>query len=177
MSFLRAPLPVAFLMAATASLVSCAAQHARPDSQAPSNRLASIRVSVGPCFGFCPVYSVSIGPDSEVTFSGERNTTVLGDRQRRADPKLFAHVAASLEPFRPAEAASGRVACDAAISDTSTYTITWIAADGRRTVATHQSGCTGGPGKELDQILRALPRELGVDDWARQVTRSGTSRG
>jgi len=177
MSFFRAPLSVAFLTVAAASLVSCAAQHERPHSQASSNRLASIRVSVGPCFGFCPVYSVSIGSDRQVSFSGERNTAVLGDRQRRADPKLFAHVAASLEPFRPAEAASGRVACDAAISDTSTYTITWIAADGRRTVATHQSGCSGGPGKELDQILRALPGKLGVDDWTRQVTRPGTSRG
>jgi hypothetical protein len=173
----RAFLSVATLAVAATALASCATDLGHPHSPAPANRASRISISVGPCFGFCPVYSVTIGSDRWITFSGERNTAVIGNRQRMADPKLFARVAANLEPFRPADGASDRVACSAAISDTSTYTITWITADGRRTVATHQSGCAGGPGKDLDDVLKALPAQLGLDGWARQVTRPGSSRG
>ena len=137
----------------------------------------TIAVSVGPCFGFCPVYDVALSPNGDVHFSGKRHTAEVGDRDRRSSPEVYRAVAGDLAAFRPADGTTERVPCTAAISDTSSYTITWITADGRRTVATHQRGCSGGPGHELDSVLASLPKRLGIAAWAQQTTRPGSSRG
>jgi hypothetical protein len=161
---------------ATAALTGCAAGSG-------AERVAAlvagevIEISVGPCFGFCPVYNVRVGPDGLIVFNGERHTAVVGERRRSAGPEIYPTLADDLAPFRPTPGTEGVVACDAAISDTSSYTITWTDTAGHRSVATHRSGCTGGPGLALDQALHDLPSRLGIGDWARQVTRLGASRG
>jgi len=137
----------------------------------------SISVAVGPCFGFCPVYEATISSAGEVTFKGERHTAVLGERRRRLGAGAFRSWTSELAPFRPAQGDTARVECDAAISDTPTYTITWLEASGRRTVATHQGGCSSGAGNRLDAVLRSLPDRLGIGSWAKQTTRPGESRG
>ncbi|ATI79972.1 hypothetical protein A6768_08105 [Sphingobium yanoikuyae] len=145
--------------------------------QGSGPRKETIAVSVGPCFGFCPVYDAKIAPDGTVTFHGERHTATLGDKSRVAGKGTYASISASLAPFRPTDGTTGVVPCDAAISDMSSYTITWTDAQGLKTVATHQQGCSGGPGQALDRILKDLPDRLGISAWAKQITRPGTSRG
>ena len=137
----------------------------------------TIAISVGPCFGFCPVYVAKVASDGTVIFSGEKHTAVLGERRRAAGRDVYRAIALELAPFRPADGTIARVECDAAISDTSSYTITWTGQNGRQTVATHQRGCSSGPGKALDQLLGSLPKQLGIDAWAEQTTRPGTPRG
>ncbi len=137
----------------------------------------TITVSVGPCFGFCPVYDVMLSSNGAVHFSGKRHTAEVGDRDRRSSPEVYRAVVGDLAAFRPADGTTERVPCTAAISDTSSYTITWATADGHRTVATHQRGCSGGPGHVLDNILASLPKRLGIAAWAQQTTRPGSSRG
>ncbi|WP_420145174.1 DUF6438 domain-containing protein [Sphingobium sp.] len=137
----------------------------------------TISVAVGPCFGFCPVYQVSIAPSGSVSYTGERHTQMLGEQHREAGSPTYGKVAAALAPYRPADGTTQRVDCDAAITDTSLYTITWRKADGTQAIATHQSRCSGGPGKALDGVLQGLPEQLGIAQWAKQVTRPGASRG
>jgi Domain of unknown function (DUF6438) len=67
--------------AGTAGLVGCTGQHVTAPSGI-GHRTEAITFSVGPCFGFCPVYHASITPGGAVSFAGERHTAVIGDRQR-----------------------------------------------------------------------------------------------
>src|SRR3546814_351898 len=69
-----------------------------------TNVPASIAISVGPCFGFCPVYDAKIVADGIVSFTGTRHTTVLGTRERRAAPDTYHKLEADLASFRPAAA-------------------------------------------------------------------------
>ncbi|MGF7146763.1 streptogramin lyase [Sphingomonas zeicaulis] len=172
----RALAPAVALVGALA-LGGCAAESSGVGPTPAPAAGETIAVSVGPCFGFCPVYQVSIAPDGAVTFTGERHTEVIGERKATAGAATYEAVAHDLAPFRPADGTTARVDCEAAITDTSTYTITWTDASGRQTVATHQSRCSGGPGKALDAVLGRLPEQLGIAGWAKQVTRPGVSRG
>lgn len=167
----------AMLMPALISLGACASTPQVVTNPPLAGSSETIAVSVGPCFGFCPVYDVVLSPNGDVHFSGKRHTAEVGDRDRRSSPEVYRAVADDLATFRPADGTTEHVPCAAAISDTSSYTITWTAADGRRTVGTHQRGCSGGPGQALDSVLATLPNRLGVAAWARQTTRPGSSRG
>jgi hypothetical protein len=157
--------------------LSACADGDRPSASAPPPSAETIAISVGPCFGFCPVYQATVTPAGKVGFSGERHTAVLGARERDAGADVYRALARDLAPFRPADGQTAAVECEAAISDTSRYTITWIKPDGSKTEATHQRGCSGGPGKALDAILRDMDQRLGIADWAKQTTRPGVSRG
>lgn len=164
-------------MAGLLALAGCAAGGGAPATGPTPAPGDVITIAVGPCFGFCPVYSVGIAPDGSVVFTGERHTEIIGERRRDASRAVYTSVAASLAPYRPADGVTQRVDCEAAVTDTSTYTITWRKPDGREAIATHQSRCPGGPGQQLDTLLQSLPDTLGIAAWARQVTRPGASRG
>jgi hypothetical protein len=171
---------VILMMPLLASLNACATTGDRGvdrPSHASDASVAAITVSVGPCFGFCPVYDVTVSEKGDVHFSGKRHTAFVGDRDRTGGAAVYGALARDLATFRPADGTTAQVECTAAISDTSSYTIIWTAADGRMTVATHQRGCIGGPGKALDGVLAKLPGDLGIADWAKQTTRPGLSRG
>lgn len=171
---LRSP---ALALAAALALGACAADSSGVEPTPAPAAGETIAIAVGPCFGFCPVYEVSIAPGGAVTFTGERHTEVTGKREAAKGAATYTAVARDLAPFRPADGTTARVECDAAITDTSSYTITWTDTAGRQTVATHQRGCHGGPGQALDVLLGDLPERLGIAGWAKQVTRPGVSRG
>lgn len=160
---------------AVLALGACAPVEDRPGPIAAAED--QILVSVGPCFGFCPVYDVAIAPNGSVTFDGKRHTEVLGTRTRSAGKSAYDALARELAPYRPAAGATEKVPCESMISDTSTYSITWTDAAGNKSVATHSRGCSGGPGQALDTLLATVPVRLGIDAWAKQVTRPGASRG
>jgi hypothetical protein len=146
-------------------------------ASSPAVATDDIKVSVGPCFGFCPVYEVTVSADGTIAFEGVRHTAVLGERRRRTGAGTYRALETALAAYRPARGTTANVECDAAISDTSPYKIEWIEPDGTRTVATHQSRCPSGPGHELDQVLGKIPDQLGIAPWARQTTRPGEGRG
>ncbi|WP_312491323.1 DUF6438 domain-containing protein, partial [Sphingomonas sp.] len=88
----------------------------RPATSTPGE---TVRVAVGPCFGFCPVYSVSVAPDGAVHFVGERHTAVLGARTTRVPAPVPSALVRDLARYRPATGDDVPVACTAAVSDTS----------------------------------------------------------
>jgi hypothetical protein len=162
---------------ATMTLAACATAP-RPSAGTATLPLPEmITVAVGPCFGFCPVYSTTITPDGVVRFDGQRHTAVLGVRMRSVGVVAYRALARELTAFRPVSGTEAVVDCTAAVSDTSPFTVTWIEAAGHKTMATVQSGCPGGPGQALGELLRGLPDRLGTGEWAKQTTRPGTSRG
>ena len=148
-----------------------------PLETVPPQAAETITVAVGPCFGFCPVYAATVTPVGLVRFDGQRHTAVLGEQTRTIDQASYRKLARDLAAFRPPSGTEAVVECTAAVSDTSTYTVTWADAAGRKTVATVQSGCPGGTGRTLVELLRGLPGRLGIADLAKQVTRPGASRG
>ncbi|WP_431312384.1 DUF6438 domain-containing protein [Sphingomonas natans] len=134
-------------------------------------------MSVGPCFGFCPVYDIKIAPDGEIIYNGDRHTAELGLRARKASVQTYLSLVADLAPYRPAAGKMVEIECAAAVSDTPLYTISWIDPKEGASMATHRSGCQSGPGHELDAVLRQLPARLGITHWSKQTTRPGASRG
>lgn len=58
-----------------------------------------------------------------------------------------------------------------------TYTIRWTDQEGATTVFNHDKGCQSASNQRLNDVLDALPRTLGIDAFAKQVTRPGASRG
>ncbi len=166
-------------MTTMAILAGCVGDNASSPTtgSAPPTPVETITVSVGPCFGFCPVYDVSLSPRGDVTFIGTRHTAVLGTRNRQIDRATGRRIASALAPYRPAGGTTARVDCDAAVTDTPTYSISWTDSAGVQSTANHQGGCPSGKGHELDAVLRDLPTFLGIADWASQKTRPGASRG
>lgn len=159
-------------------LAACATTPERTPAAAHDPGSAeTITLAVGPCFGFCPVYAVSVSPAGEVVFNGERHTAVLGERRRSVGEATYRTVARDLGSYRPPSGSRGEVDCSAAVSDTSSLTLTWTDAAGRETVATVSTGCPGGRGRGLAEVLGTLPDRLGVAPWAKQKTREGASRG
>ncbi|EIN02180.1 hypothetical protein WQE_05077 [Paraburkholderia hospita] len=137
----------------------------------------SITVSTGPCFGFCPIYDVTVNADGIVKFHGERHTMLLGDRELRQSPSKYKEAAALLEPFRPADESVSRTKCDDMITDGQTYEITWTSVTGQKKILRHDRGCLSAQNEKLNQTLDQLPALLGVEDLAKQITRPGVSRG
>jgi hypothetical protein len=159
------------------ALAACATTPGGQASPTPSPLKETVTVSVGPCFGFCPVYDVSVTPGGLVQFTGTRHTAVLGHQTRDVGPGAYVDFARDLLRFRPATGTDTAVECSAVVSDTSVVTVTWTSTDGTKTVAKVQSGCPSGPGKALGELLRDLPLRLGIAGWAKQTTRPGVSRG
>lgn len=147
---------------------------ALPPSTAPSEE---IRISRGPCFGFCPVYSVAVTPAGRVEFEGERHTAVLGPRGHSVGREVYGEVRSALAPLRPETGTERKVPCPAAATDMSVLTVEWIAADGTRTALRHHMGCRDPQGAALEQTVEDQLRRLEVDEWAAQQTWPGDTRG
>lgn len=161
---------------ALAALAGCASLPPAPGS-APSPQAESIGYSVGPCFGFCPVYAVAVAPDGTVTFDGERHSAALGRHVRQGGRAAYRAMADALAAYRPASGVEERTQCDAQATDMSDYRISWTAADGSTTILRHNLGCRSERNERLNAVLRALPAQLGIEDWTKSERRDGAPRG
>ena len=143
----------------------------------PAPAAETISWSVGPCFGFCPVYTVAVTPAGEVIFDGERHTTTLGRHVRQGGPQAYRAVQSALASYRPPSGTTAQTKCDQQASDLSSYRITWTTPDGRVTTLEHNKGCRSSDNDRLNAVLDALPAQAGVEELAKQLTRPGASRG
>jgi hypothetical protein len=167
----------AVILAAAIALSACSTTGTAPAGASKMAQQGSISYSVGPCFGFCPVYSAVLSPGGTVSFEGKRHTTVLGVRTREAGPMAYAQVSALLAPFRPTSGTTAKTTCEVEASDGSTYQIIWSMGDGRRTVLDHGLGCRSASNDRLNEALRQIPEKLGIADWSQQISRPGAPRG
>jgi hypothetical protein len=105
----------------------------------------SIRYETGPCFGRCPVYSVTVRPDGTGVFEGKRFTAVTGERSFTLSRAQYDAFAARLAPYRPA---SGQVRyspdnprCVEAATDLPSVEVTWTRAIGDSQSLYYYFGC------------------------------------
>jgi Domain of unknown function (DUF6438) len=139
--------------------------------------IESLTVSTGPCFGYCPIYDLTVNSEGVVKFHGERHTMLLGDRELHLSPAKYKEATTLLEPFRPADTLISQTKCDDTITDGQTYEITWTNAAGQKKILRHNRGCLSAQNEKLNQALDRLPALLGVEDLSKQITRPGVSRG
>lgn len=160
------------------ALGGCAKTTALPVlGQSTRNIRETIAWSVGPCFGFCPVYKVEVDGNGAVRFVGERHTAVLGKRVREGGPDAYRAIETALAPYRPGTGAAINTICEQQISDSSSYVLTWTRSDGTVTTLRHDRGCLSSRNTALNTALQTLPQQLGIEEWTSQVTRPGESRG
>lgn len=109
------------LVAAFTTLAACAVHPGSvKETSLPANAIA---ISVGPCFGFCPVYIVSVTAKGSVEFEGVWNTVQLGRQTREAGPAGYAKVSQALTGYRPQTGSTSQTRCDARISDQQNFQI------------------------------------------------------
>lgn len=150
---------IAALLAAS-MLAACAQTGIAGPTPRPAAE--TIAVSVGPCFGFCPVYKMWVAPGGAVAFDGERHTAVLGARSRDAGAAAYEGVAAALRPYRPNTGAAAETKCEQRISDQQTYEIRWSGPAGTTTLS-HDKGCRSPSNDRLNAVLASIPGRLGID--------------
>lgn len=167
------PLPTLACLALVAGLSACASV---PQERAPLGG-ESVGYSVGPCFGFCPVYSVTVTPDGHVAFNGERHTALLGAKETHAGAGGYRAAVKALAAYRPATGATEHTTCEAQASDQQHYRIVWTDEDGTQTVLMHDRGCRSARNEALNAVMERMPKTLGIADWAKQTTRPGAGRG
>ena len=96
------------LLAAAAAMLPAA------PAAAQRSTAGSITFETGPCFGFCPIYRVTVRADGTGTYEGIRHVAVRGQRRFRLSPAQYRAFARHLEPIRPARG-SIRYSTDAAL--------------------------------------------------------------
>lgn len=101
-----------------------------PASRPAPAPLPTISYAAGPCFGACPVYSFTVGPDGNGSFTGKRFTSATGERSFQVTPDQYAAFAAALAPYRPARGTTrryshGEPGCEQAATDMPSAEIRW----------------------------------------------------
>ncbi|MHA6724143.1 DUF6438 domain-containing protein [Sphingomonas sp. RS2018] len=125
----------------------------------------SIRYATAPCFGTCPVYSVTVRPDGVGTFVGTQHTAVIGERSFRLSRAQYDALAAKLAPYRP-ESGERRIShgspdCGNAPTDMPSAEVTWTRAIGDSMSLYFYYGCAAN-NQALSAALRDAPAMLPI---------------
>ncbi|WP_417494610.1 DUF6438 domain-containing protein [Maricaulis sp.] len=152
---------VLVLVLAALGLVSCATTSTGTVSEP---RWTQIEIAEGACYGFCPIYTITITPDDRYQLIGERftrhdgassGTLAAGSFQRIAEI-LQTHDAASL----PADITMNNPAtCGRAMmSDLPDFRLGLTGPDGRQDIVWYP-GCADSPYREALSQIRDQVRE------------------
>jgi hypothetical protein len=98
------------------------------------HRLESITYQTGPCFGTCPVYSVTVHANGTGLFVGMQHTTVTGNQSFTVSHAQFAQFAAQLAPVRPASGITRYdhvPPCTSMFTDAPSVDVKWNGAGGQ----------------------------------------------
>ncbi len=147
-----------FLLAATLTVPPAAQSQTRSPAR-------SITYETGPCFGRCPVYSVTIYSNGRATFTGRNFTAVAGTREFRVSPgtyQAFARHLASVRPRRDIRYSGDT--CRVMATDLPSATVTWRDPGGRRSLYFNY-GCDMQRNRALAQRLRSAPALLPIGDY------------
>ena len=144
---------------------------APPDEPSPSaasaDTLAAVTLYRSPCLSRCPVYTVSVTPDGEVTYSGTEGVRRLGVVRARVPPTQVAALLRELEGagyflladrYRPSEPVCGRYVPDGPT------VITTLRVRQRSKRIEHDHGCGGAP-MALRVMESRIDEALGTGRW------------
>jgi hypothetical protein len=122
----------------------------------------SITYETGPCFGACPVFSVTVRPDGSGVFTGKRFTAVTGEREFKLTPGQYAAFAARLAPYRPAsgEKRYEGQACHQLATDMPSVDVRWTRAIGDSQALMFYFGCDMERNRAIADALGNAPDAL-----------------
>lgn len=140
----------------------------RPDAGAPiAIEGDSITYETSPCFGACPVYSVTVRPDGSGVFEGKRFTAVTGERRFALTRAQYDAFAARLAPYRPESGAvryaPGEANCGSAPSDMPSVDVTWTRAMGGSQALHFYYGCEREKNRAMRDALGSAPDMLPIE--------------
>lgn len=126
---------------------------------------AKISYSTGPCFGTCPMYSVTVSANGQGQWEGQKFVAVEGERSFTVSAQQMAEFAAVLQPFRPngmrslvtQEECGNNYATDMPSVD-----IVWTGMDGREDRLSYYYGCDGQKYAAMAEALRRAPDRLPI---------------
>jgi len=147
------------------ALVACASASGQSGGPAPAP--ASITYSTGPCFGACPVYSVTVRGDGTGVFTGERFTTVTGQRDFTLSRQQFSAFADILVAHRPEgreEITHGHPRCRMIATDMPSAEVTWNDTEGSDSLS-YYFGCRGPENDALAEALGEAPELLPIEGF------------
>lgn len=128
----------------------------------------SIRYETGPCFGACPVYTVTVRPDGTGVFNGIRFTKVSGERAFRLTRAQYDAFAAALAPYRPVtgerSVAPGRPGCEMQATDHPSVDIRWTRAIGDSQHLYFYFGCHDEANAPMADALGNAPDVLPITE-------------
>lgn len=145
----------------------CLSACATPQATGPAPVADSIRFSAGPCFGFCPSYSVTVEPDGSAILVPERNTSVPGETRFTVSPLQYRKLRDSFAPYRPATGAEKRIGhnedCHRFATDHPTYDIRWTRRGQEKTELHFNAGCHDARYARLRAAIAAVPKLLDIE--------------
>jgi len=154
---------LAMTMVAGLGLSACATVDASGSGRPIAFESETIRYETAPCFGTCPVYSVTVTPDGKGTFEGRQFTAVTGIRTFQTTPAVYRAFAGKMAPYRPTGNEMlyqpGTPECGNAPTDMPSVDVVWTELSGARQHLNVYYGC--GP-QEMRNALRAAPATLPI---------------
>lgn len=133
----------------------------------PVAKADTIRFSAGPCFGVCPVYSVTVSPDGSGILVPQKNTSVPGETRFAVTPLQYKRLRDAFAPFRPLTGKQKRIShgenCERAATDMPGYEIVWTRAGQDKTELDFYSGCFDARYARLREAVKAVPKILDIE--------------
>jgi hypothetical protein len=146
-------------LAAAAALAGCKTSSGSGYGYGHSGKVESITYETGPCFGTCPVYTVTVHANGTGLFVGQNHTNVTGNQAFTVTPAQYAQFVNHLAPVRPA---SGTVRhqsgsdCTAMVTDLPSTDVKWNGVGGQQQELFVYHGCRF-PGSQamIDRLQQA----------------------
>lgn len=160
-----------YLVLAMVALLGGCAMTTGGASTVEGLQLQSITYSTGPCFGACPVYSVTVGRDGHGTFEGKRFTAVTGARDFTLTEAQFEQFMRALAPYRPTsgeEIHRPGTDCGQNITDQPSADVVWKQGNGSTQHLYLYYGCDRARFGAMVEGLRQAPSALPIQDFINQ---------
>ena len=154
----------ALMAAPMLMLAGCSATLHGP-TPPPTAKPLTITYATNPCYGFCPVYSVTVSADGTGHFNGIQQTTVTGKRDFSVTPAQFKAFADTLAPWRPVgdkRIVPGEPGCERPVYDLPGVKIIWAGA-GPAGSLDYYYGCMMDAPKGLADALGNAPDKLPIE--------------
>lgn len=156
---------MAWALGVTLALAGCAHHRVREGGE-------TITYTAGRCFGACPAYSVTLGPDGQGIFAGEAFTASTGEHRFQATPEQVRAFTDRLAAWRPTgdkliePGAGGRGGnrCREATTDQSTVDIRWQPALAPASHLRFYFGCDVTKNRAMADALLSAPDLLPIAD-------------
>jgi hypothetical protein len=158
----------ALLLAAAVMVPQCrTARDPASGAATPPGDDRSITMERAPCYGTCPVYTVTVGGDGEVRFRGTANVAQAGERVARIPrarvDSLFRYVDSIAFDRLDASYTYGTNVCGAYVTDLPAVVVSVMRSGVTRRVR-HDYGCEAAPGA-LRELHRRIDETAGTQQW------------